>query len=142
MKGRILIRKFSPATGVRSRHERRDDRHLHHAVSQVRGCPASDQRQHGPNMEPSAQRGREGGLSQRRGSTNQGGAMGRGYLTVGDLIAEVSGFDPHLPIKLVISDADDEPHSDAVLKRPTCSMTRLSNSSLGGGERSDVLLLK
>ena len=68
--------------------------------------------------------------------------MGRGYLTVGDLIAKLSGFDPNLPIKMVISDAEDEPHSDAVLKRRTCSITRLSNSSLGGGERGDVLLLK
>ena len=75
-------------------------------------------------------------------STNEGAAMGRGYLTVGDLIAELSGFDPNLPIKMVISDAEDEPHSDAVLKRLTCLITRLSNSGLGGGERGDVLLLK
>ena len=68
--------------------------------------------------------------------------MGRGYLTVGDLIAELSGFDPNLPIKMVISDAEDEPHSDAVLKRLTSSITRLSNSDLGGGERGDALLLK
>jgi hypothetical protein len=68
--------------------------------------------------------------------------MSRGYVTVGDLIAELSGFDPNLAIKVVISDAEDEPHSDAVLKWLTCSITRLSNSCLGEGERGDVLLLK
>ncbi len=68
--------------------------------------------------------------------------MARGYLTVGDLVSELSGFDPSLPIKVVIADAQDEPYSDAVLKRLTCSITRLPNSDLGGGDRGEVLLLK
>ncbi len=68
--------------------------------------------------------------------------MGSGYLTVGDLVSELSGFDSSLPIKVVIADAEDEPYSDAVLKRLTCSITRLSNSDLGGGDRGDVLVLR